>query len=166
MPKSLADVKAFLDYAWISCLATVDAENRPHMVPVWFTYDDGKIHVQTARQSVKVNNLTQNSNAAVTVHNDQDEAVVIRGKAHVIEDEKEFRKLTQLHLDKYNRLFNKAKGTEGIEYIKLDEKDETAWAYPCLISRFAASWRWFLSEYCSGKCSCLFKLSSKQSLNF
>jgi nitroimidazol reductase NimA-like FMN-containing flavoprotein (pyridoxamine 5'-phosphate oxidase superfamily) len=122
MPKSLTDVKAFLDDVWIACLATVDAANRPYVVPVWFTYDDGKVHVQTARQSVKVNNLTQNSNAAVTVYNDRGEAVVMRGKAHVIEDEEEFKKLTQLHLDKYNRLFNKAKGAEGVEYIKLDEK--------------------------------------------
>lgn len=50
-----------------------------------------------------------------------EEAVLIRGTGKIVEDEKEFVKLTQLHIDKYNRLFNIAHGTKDVEYIKLDE---------------------------------------------
>ena len=131
MPKKLADVKVFMDNEWLACFATVDAHNRPHAVPVWFTYEDGKVHVQTDRNSVKVRNLLKNPYVAVAAYNYREEAVVIRGKAHVVEDEREFRRLTQAHINKYNRLFNKAHGTEGVEYIKLDEKAETPWAYRC-----------------------------------
>jgi len=122
MLESLADVKVFLDNEWIACFATVDVHSRPHVVPVWFTYDEGKVYVQTDRKSVKVKNLSRKPCVALTVYNYRDEAVIIRGKARLIEDEAEFRKHTQAHIDKYNRLFNKARGTRGVEYIKLDNQ--------------------------------------------
>lgn len=130
MPKSLKDIAAFLDDKWIACIATVDAQNRPHVVPVWFTYDDGKAHIQTDRKSVKARNLLKNPNVAVAVYNNRDEAVVIRGKGHIVENEGVFQKLTQLHLDKYNRLFNKVRGTADIEYIELDEKGRDSMGIP------------------------------------
>jgi len=90
-------------------------------VPVCFTYDGGKVYVQTDRKSVKVKNLSKNPHVTLTVYNYRDEAVIMRGKACVQEDEAEFRRHTRVHIDKYNRLFNKARGTQGVEYIKLDE---------------------------------------------
>lgn len=45
MPKTLADVPAFLDMQWMATFATVDRAGKPHAVPVWFTFDDGKLHV-------------------------------------------------------------------------------------------------------------------------
>jgi len=135
MPKSLADVKSFLDNEWIACLATVDAHKRPHIVPVWFTYEDGKIHVQTDRKSVKVQNLLKNPYVAVTVYNYRQEAVVIRGKGRIVENEEEFQRLTQLHIDKYNRLFNKIRGTKNVEYIKLDEKGRDNMGIPLFDSK-------------------------------
>lgn len=130
MPKSLKDIAAFLNDEWIACIATVDAQNRPHVVPIWFTYDDGKTHIQTDRKSVKARNLLKNPQVAVAVYNNRDEAVVIRGKDHIVENEGAFQKLTQLHLDKYNRLFNKVRGTADIEYIKLDEKGRDSMGIP------------------------------------
>ena len=122
LPKSLADVEGFLDNEWVACLATVDARSRPHVVPVWFTYDQGEVYVQTDRKSVKVKNLSLNPYVAVAMYNYRDEAVVIRGKAQIIKDEEVFRKHTQAHMDKYNRLFNKVRGTKDVEYIKLDKQ--------------------------------------------
>jgi nitroimidazol reductase NimA-like FMN-containing flavoprotein (pyridoxamine 5'-phosphate oxidase superfamily) len=130
MPKALAEVQGFMDNEWLACFATVDAHNRPHAVPVWFTYEDGKVHVQTCRKSIKVRNVLKNPYVAVTVYNYLEEAVVIKGRAHVIGDEGEFRRLTQAHIDRYNRLFNKARGTTGVEYIKLDEKGRDSMGIP------------------------------------
>jgi len=59
---------------------------------------------------------------AVAVYNYRDEAVVIRGKAQIIKDEEAFRKHTKAHIDIYNRLFNKVRGTKDVEYIKLDKQ--------------------------------------------
>lgn len=54
MLKSLADAERFLEREPIACIATVDSEGKAHVVPVWFTYDNGKVHIQTDRKSVKV----------------------------------------------------------------------------------------------------------------
>jgi general stress protein 26 len=112
-------VPNFLNNQWIATLATVDKQGKPHAVPVWFTFDEGKVHVQTDQKSSKVRNVQFNPNVAVAVYI-HDEAVILKGKAYIIDNKEKFRKLTQAHIDKYNRLFNIAHNTQGIEYIKLD----------------------------------------------
>lgn len=129
MLKNLADVASFMEREWLASFVTVDAENKPHIVPVWFTYDDGKVHVQTDRKSVKVRNIKRNDHVAVAVYHGE-EAVVIRGRGRLVDDDKEFVRLTQHHIDKYNRLFNIAHKTEGIEYIKLDEQGRDSMGIP------------------------------------
>lgn len=119
MPKTIAEVSNFLNNQWIATLATVDKQCKPHAVPVWFTFDEGKVHVQSDRKSVKVRNIQFNQNVAVAVYV-RDEAVILEGTTYLIDDEEKFRNLTQVHIDKYNRLFNITHNTQGIEYIKLD----------------------------------------------
>jgi len=101
MPKSLSEVSSFMQKEWLASFATVDAEGRPHVVPVFFTYDEGRVYVQTDRKSVKVRNLAKNSNVAIAVYRGE-EAVIIRGKGKVIADRNEFIKRTQEHIDKYH----------------------------------------------------------------
>jgi len=134
MLKNLAEVASFMEREWLASLATIDAEGKPHVVPVWFTYSDEKVHVQTDRKSVKVRNIKRKENVAVAVYRGE-EAVIIRGKGKIVEDEKQFVKLTRLHIDKYNRLFNVAHKTEGIEYIKLDEQGRDSMGIPLFDSR-------------------------------
>jgi uncharacterized pyridoxamine 5'-phosphate oxidase family protein len=132
--KNLADATRFMENEWIASFTTVDAQCKPHVVPIWFTYEKDVVHVQTARNSVKVRNLKQNCNVAVAVYRGE-EAVLIRGVGKIILDEKEFVRLTQCHIDKYNRLFNAARGTEGVEYIKLDEKGRDNMGVPLFDSK-------------------------------
>jgi len=134
MLKNLGDAKSFMEREWLASFVTVDAEGKPHVVPVWFTYDDGKVHVQTDRKSVKVHNIKRNNNVAVTVYHGE-EAVIIRGRGRVVEEEKEFVRLTQLHIDKYNRLFNVARKTENVEHIKLDEQGRDSMGIPLFDSK-------------------------------
>jgi len=134
MLKNLAEVASFMEQEWLASFITVDTEDKPHVVPVWFTYEDGKVHVQTDRKSVKVRNINRNDKVAVAVYRGE-EAVIIRGRGRVIEDEKQFVKLTQRHIDKYNRLFNIAHKTKEIEYIKLDEKGRDSMGIPLLDSK-------------------------------
>jgi len=84
----------------IASFVTVRSKNEPHVVPVFFTYNDGKVYIQTDRKSVKVRNLSRNNSVAVAVYRGE-EAVIIRGKGRIISDEKEFIKRTRDHIDKY-----------------------------------------------------------------
>jgi len=118
--KSLDDVAYFMKQQRIASFASVDTEGKPHVVPVWFTYHDGKVFVQTDRNSLKVRNLKKNKNVAIAVYS-AEEAVIIRGEGQVIEDEEEFIKRTRQHINKYN--------------LKLDEQGRDSMKIPLYNSR-------------------------------
>ena len=130
MPKASCDVPNFMDEQWIATIATVDAKGEPHAVPVWFTFDHEMIHVQTDRKSVKVRNIQRNPHVSIAVYNAHDEAVVVRGQAKIVDNEKKFKRLTQAHIDKYNHLHNAAHSTSGIQYIKLDAQGRDSMGIP------------------------------------
>ena len=48
-------------------IATVREDGSPHVVPIWFTLDDGDIVFTTWHESVKLRNLASNSRAAMAV---------------------------------------------------------------------------------------------------
>jgi len=98
----------------LASFATVGSKNEPHIVPVFFTYDDGKAYIQTDRNLVKVRNLAINDNVALAVYRGE-EAVIIRGRGRVIDNEEEFVKRTQEHIDKYHlRLDEHGRDSLGI----------------------------------------------------
>jgi nitroimidazol reductase NimA-like FMN-containing flavoprotein (pyridoxamine 5'-phosphate oxidase superfamily) len=84
----------------LASFATVGISGGPHVVPVFFTYQNGKVFVQTDRKSVKVRNLMRNLNVAVAVYSEE-EAVIIRGKGRIIDSDEEFVKRTEEHVGKY-----------------------------------------------------------------
>jgi len=127
--KNRAEVARFIEREWLASFVTIDAKGKPHVVPVWFTYDGGKVHVQTDRESIKVRNMRRNRNVAVAVYHGE-EAAILRGKGRVVDDEKEFVRLTQRHIEKYNRLVNVAHKTQGVQYIKLDEQGRDSMGKP------------------------------------
>ncbi len=120
MPKSLSEVLSFMQKERLASLATADAEGRPHIAPVFFTYNQRRVYVQTDRKSTKVRNLTKNSNVAIAVYRGE-EAVIIRGKGKVITDRNEFIKRTQEHTDKY-RLQLDEHGRDAMRIPLLDAK--------------------------------------------
>jgi len=101
MIKNMANVKRFMNRERLASFATIGAYNRPHVVPVFFTYDSGKVYIQADRKSLKVRNLRRNHNVAIAVYHDE-EAVIIRGKGRIIESENDFIKRTQQHINKYH----------------------------------------------------------------
>jgi len=100
MPRSLSDVKGFMDRERLASFVSVGVNNEPHVVLVFFTYENGKVYVQSDRSSVKVRNVLRNGNVAVAVYNGE-EAVIVRGKARVVESDEEFVRRTRDHVSKY-----------------------------------------------------------------
>lgn len=120
MPQSLSEVSSFMRKERLASFVTVDAKGRPHIVPVFFTYDEGKVYVQTDRQSVKVRNLAKNRNVAIGVYRGE-EAVIIRGIGKVVMDRKAFIKRTQEHICKY-RLQLDEQGRDSMGISLFDTK--------------------------------------------
>ncbi|HZD11087.1 MAG TPA: pyridoxamine 5'-phosphate oxidase family protein [Candidatus Binatia bacterium] len=62
-------------------IATVRGDGRPHLVPVWFVWLDGKIYFATGINTQKFVNLRANQNVALALP-DIGSVVIIEGEAH------------------------------------------------------------------------------------
>ncbi|MDA8368232.1 MAG: PPOX class F420-dependent oxidoreductase [Actinomycetota bacterium] len=83
-----AKARTLLDRPVIANVATVDAEGRPQITPVWVDVEDGAVVFNTARGRVKDRNLSANPNIAVSVVDPDDafNVVVVRGTARAVEE--------------------------------------------------------------------------------
>ena len=78
-------------------------EDRPHVAPVWYRYEDGTVEVVTGGR--KLRNIRENSRVALSVQKDvggdAEWMVALRGTATVIEDDAENREATRRINEKY-----------------------------------------------------------------
>lgn len=65
-------------------LATLRSNNRPHLVPIWFTWVNERLYICTGRQSVKARNLVQNEWASIALQ-DGGQPVVAECRARLLE---------------------------------------------------------------------------------
>ncbi len=113
MPAKMDDVGAFMRRERLAAFCTVNSKGEPCVVPMYFTYVDGRVYAHTDRNSVKVGNIRNNDRVAIAVFHDE-EAVIIRGTARVVEDD-EFVVRTREHIDKYELQLDAAgKDSAGI----------------------------------------------------
>ena len=68
--------------AWV---ATVRADGRPHLVPTWFVWDDGRFWIATGATSVKTRNVRERPAVCVSLE-DGDDPLVAEGLGAVHED--------------------------------------------------------------------------------
>ncbi len=64
-------------------IATVRPDGRPHLVPVWFAWYDGRLFLCIERTSVKGRNLAANPQLALALENGS-QPVIIEGRAEVV----------------------------------------------------------------------------------
>ncbi len=64
-------------------LATVRASGRPHLVPIWFVWQNGRFHLGMQSQSVKAHNLSQNPQAALSLEDGSD-VLICEGIAEIV----------------------------------------------------------------------------------
>ena len=86
----------------VAHLAT-STDDRPHVAPVWYRYEDGTVEVVTTGR--KLANVRENPRVALSVQQDTDGhpewAVTLRGTATVVEDEDENREANRRINEKY-----------------------------------------------------------------
>ncbi len=62
-------------------LATVRADGRPHLVPLWYVWLAGKVYVCTGSRTQKFTNMYSNQNVSLSLA-DTANVVVVEGEAH------------------------------------------------------------------------------------
>jgi len=120
MPRNMMEVQSFMGRERLASFATVSSEGKPHVVPVFFTYESGKVYIQTDRESAKVQNILNNNNVAIAVYSEE-EAVIIRGKGRVVDRSDEFVWRTRDHINKYQLRLDK-NGQDSLGIPLFDEK--------------------------------------------
>jgi nitroimidazol reductase NimA-like FMN-containing flavoprotein (pyridoxamine 5'-phosphate oxidase superfamily) len=81
-------------------LVTVGANARPHVMPVWGIWVDGRLFFSTGRQSRKARNLASNSQCAVCTE-ESAQAVIVEGLAAELSDPVLFKRLAPIYDRKY-----------------------------------------------------------------
>jgi PPOX class probable F420-dependent enzyme len=67
VPLSQSELDAFLAEPHIAVVATSGPKGKPHAMPVWYAWRDGKVLFHTGADSKKMRNLRQNDRISVVV---------------------------------------------------------------------------------------------------
>ena len=67
MPLSPSELDAFLSEPHIAVVATSGPTGKPHAMPVWYLWRDGKVLFHTGADSKKMRNLRKNDRISVVV---------------------------------------------------------------------------------------------------
>lgn len=67
MPLSQSELDAFLSEPHIAVVATSGPKGKPHAMPVWYAWRDGKVFFHTGAESKKVRNLQSNNRISVVI---------------------------------------------------------------------------------------------------
>jgi len=109
----------FLKSQKILRLATVDKNNTPHIVPVWYIYSSKKIYIGTNTRTQKVNNLKKNKRVSfcvdIGIKAPNIFGVMGKGKANLILDKSKVKKMAIKILLRY---FKNMKNKSAIELLE------------------------------------------------
>ena len=116
MEELSGEIERFVRAQRVGRLATVDPSGRPHLVPVVYAYDAGRVYTPidlkpksaSPRNLRRVRNILANPNVQLLVDRyDEDwqrlAYVQLRGRAELIEDSDEYRRAIRLLEDKYTQ---------------------------------------------------------------
>ncbi len=86
MPLSQTELDSFLSEPNIAVVATSGPAGKPHAMPIWYLWRDGKVLFHTGAESKKVRNLNQNDRISIVVDTKQApyKVVVIEGRARQV----------------------------------------------------------------------------------
>ena len=87
---SAEEVAAFLMQGRVLQVASLHADGRPHLVPMWYVVDEGKVVFRSFTASQKIRNLRRDPRLSVLVEEGEAYAelrgVMIQGTARLVDD--------------------------------------------------------------------------------
>ena len=81
-------IDAFLDEPRVAQLATVFSDGAPHVTPVWFYHDAGKVMLIARATTIKVRNMRRDPRIMLSIatHDQPYAYVLVRGEAVISDD--------------------------------------------------------------------------------
>ena len=99
VPLSKSELDAFLAEPHIAVVATAGPSGKPHAMPVWYAWRDGKVLFHTGADSKKMRNLRENERISVVVDTKTApyKVVVIEGTAKQLPGDKTLSREVAIH---------------------------------------------------------------------
>ena len=111
-PEITPVVEEFLTRPLLGRLATASPDGQPHVVPVWFLWEDGAAWISSYRSTRKVIDLERNPKCALIVDVEEAEgsltAVMLEGRAELVSTPPNAVK------QRIERIYTKYLGAEGV----------------------------------------------------
>ncbi len=121
-------------------LSTVREDGRPHVAPIWFAWNDGKIIFDTMGDSVKAKNIRRNPQVSICVDDESPPYafVIIQGTAKFSDNQKDLLKWNTIIARRYMgeklaEVYGKRNTVEGSLLVEvtptkmISNKDVTGW---------------------------------------
>jgi PPOX class probable F420-dependent enzyme len=112
IPEITPQAEEFLARRLLGRLATASTDGQPHVVPVWFLWEDGVIWISSYRSTRKVIDLERNPKCALVVDVEEAEggltAVMLEGRAELVSSPPNAVK------QRIERIYTKYLGVEGV----------------------------------------------------
>jgi nitroimidazol reductase NimA-like FMN-containing flavoprotein (pyridoxamine 5'-phosphate oxidase superfamily) len=127
----------FLKKEKILYLATIDNQNNPHIVPVWYLYSAGKIYVGTNTRTQKVKNIKVHKKVSfcvdVGINAPNIFGVMGKGTAKLLKEKSTVNKIAKKILLRYFRSLENKSARELLEdtdcIIEILPKEFSNWKY-------------------------------------
>jgi PPOX class probable F420-dependent enzyme len=122
----------FLEKARIARLGTINRDGTPHVVPVWYRFEDGEILVLTDAGSQKHRNIERDARVTVCVDDETPpyHTVLVRGTAVVTESPgAEWRLALAVHYlgEERGRRYEEQNPGEGGIMLRIQPDRVTGW---------------------------------------
>ena len=121
-------------------LATVREDGHPHVAPIWFVWNDGKIIFGTMDSSIKAKNIRRNPQVSICVDDESPPYafVIIQGTAKFSDNQKDLLKWNTIIARRYMgeelaEVYGKRNSVKGSLLVEvtptkmISEKDVTGW---------------------------------------
>lgn len=114
------------------CRVATSHDDMPHVKPVSYLYEEGKILIATDYDTRMYKNLLSNPNVALSIDIYKDKghkAICIQGKATIIENGEEFTKLYKKFHDKFEWVRNQPWVENEAPFIKIVPFRKSSWGF-------------------------------------
>jgi PPOX class probable F420-dependent enzyme len=138
--KAVVRKRGYISWGWVDrqlratrslWVSTTRPDGRPHAAPVWFTWDGRTLYFATDEHAQKARNVEHMP--WVVIHaGDGDDVIILEGRAEVVTESDELRKIDAARAEKYVDPKSGARDTiltEGTVVYRVRPQRIMAWMY-------------------------------------
>ncbi len=137
LEKDMTSQDNFLKTQKILRLATIDQKGTPHIVPVWYLYNQKKFYIGTNTRTEKAKNLKKNKRVSfcidVGIHSPKIYGVMGKGDAKLILEKNKVSSIAKKILKRYFRTLENKSAKELLDdtdcIIEITPKKLSTWSF-------------------------------------